>query len=763
MSLEVPPQLNSPQLTPPVDPKLAMPGPSDGEMQALGRLLEVLSVRRWWFIVTAVLVFSGAVVVTRHQKPVYRATGMLHIESAPPKVLSEMNEVVQLGTGGYLAGRQYYQAQQQILQSRDLAAIVVNHLGLATDEHFLGIKDAKEPLSQAQKQRIIATADPVGMLAARVHVEIGDESMIAKVSVEDTEPEFAQRLVNGVMQAYKDRNIDKKRGQVREAFKDLQVMRGKLEDKRNKSRDDLFRFEQAHDFSDNRRAAVNDRILALNRDLRETHAQRVRAQAEMNQLKKFRNSHDIFSNSAPGVMRDGLVGELKRRYLELEIRKRDLEATYLEHHPKVEALTKQMDQLVTLASKHVNAMYESAVQTTNAAASYEQDLETQLAKARAEDAEIREAKLQHDQLLAKAEEDRGFYEKVAKRLAETDITRDVGVNNVSVLDMATVPRSPVAPNVKLNLLVGLLLALLCGLGAALSAEAMDNTVKDRFEIEGRLGVPFLGSIPTFPNQKAEDGAPIPAGLEDLYVHFRPNSRAAEAARSVRTNLLFMRPGKPLRSLLITSGGPREGKSSTSTTIGITIASSSNRTVLVDTDMRKPRLHKIFGVASDVGLTSYILTQEPITHFTRPTDVPGLDLLPCGPLPPNPAELLHTERFREMVRELLANYDTVLFDSPPVDVVSDGLVLASLVDGVVLVAQANRTRIDEMEHTLTLLRGVNAPLMGVVTSRAAEPGTGYGYYYGKGYRRRAEYRYRYAIDPEQERKEEAERRRRRGAT
>jgi uncharacterized protein involved in exopolysaccharide biosynthesis len=158
----------------------------------------------------------------------------------------------------------------------------------------------------------------------------------------------------------------------------------------------------------------------------------------MNQLKKFRNSQDIFSNSAPGVMRDGLVGELKRRYLELEIRKRDLEATYLEQHPKVEALTKQMDQLVALASKHVNAMYESAVQTTTAATSYEQDLENQLSKAREEDAEIREAKLQHDQLFAKAEEDKGFYDKVAKRLAETDITRDIGVNNVSVLDMATV-------------------------------------------------------------------------------------------------------------------------------------------------------------------------------------------------------------------------------------------------------------------------------------------------------------------------------------
>ncbi len=731
--------------------------------ELVARAIEVLSTRRWWFILTTALVFTAAIVVTRHQKPVYRATGLLHIDSSPPKVLSEVSEVVTLGAGTYFGNRQYYQAQTQILQSRDVAQIVVNHLHLATDEHFLGIKDADPPLTREQKERAITSADPVGMLASRVLVELADDSMIAKISVEDTNPEFAQRTVNGLMQAYRDRNLDKKRGQVREAFKDLQVMRSKLEFKKDTSQNELYQYEKQNDFSENRRVATNERILALNRDWREVHAQRVRAQQEVQQLKHYRGSKDIFSASAPALMHDGLVGELKRRWLELDIRRKDLETTYLEKHPKVEAVTGQMNQIVQLGSKHVTAMYDAAVQTYSAAVALEDELFGQLQKARAEDAEIRQSKIQHDQIQARADEDKMFYEKVAKRLAETDMTRDVGVNNVSILDMATVPRAPIRPNVQLNFVIGFLLALLAGFGAALLAEMLDNTIKDRNDIEQKLRIPYLGSIPTFAPTATDEGGIVPDGRMDLYVHFRPNSRVAEAARSVRTNLLFMRPDKPLHTILITSGHPREGKTSTSTTLAITLAASSGNCILVDTDLRKPRLHKVFNMTSDVGLTNYILTSEPVTKFVRKTEVPGLDLLACGPLPPNPAEILHTERFKQLVRELMENYDTVIFDSPPVEIVSDALVLASLVDGVVLVGHADRSRRDYVASAIAALQSVNAPLLGMVLSRTSQRGSGHGYYYGKGYRRKGNaYRYRYAVDPDQERKDEAERQKRRDA-
>jgi capsular exopolysaccharide synthesis family protein len=744
--------------TPPV-PAAAAATPPQAQAQAdsaqfddlLRRGSEILRARRWWFLFTAAIVMTAAVVVVRHQKPVFRATGTLFIDMSSPKVLSDVNEVVSLGATGYFGSRAYYAAQVQILQSRDLAAIVVNRMGLARDERFLGLSDPDRALTRQQKEQIIANADPAGMLAGRVIVELPDDQMIAKVSVEDTDPEFAKDLVNAVLTAYKDRNIDQKRRVVRDAYADLRAIHRDLAEKRQKSQQALFKFEKENDLSDNRRRVVNERLSELARELNRVSTERLRAQQDLAQLKKVRGTRDIFSASAPAVMRDALVGELKRRYLELEIRRKELDSVYLDKHPKVFALTEQMDKLVALATRHVNAMVDMAQQQYQGAQGEENDLLDRFAKAKADDAEIRLTKIAHEQLIAKADEDKMFYEKVAKRLAETDLTKEVGVNNVSVLDFAVTPGAPVRPNTRLSLVLGAMLALLVGFGVAIVVDLLDNTVKDRQDVEQVLGVPYLGAIPNYVAGDIE-GPQLPDGKIDLYAYYRPNSRVAEASRSVRTNLLFMKPDKPLRSLLVTSANPREGKTSTSTTLGITLASATGRAILVDTDLRKPRMHKIFGVGNDVGLTSFILSSDTIDKFTQRTEVPGLDVLTCGPLPPNPAEILHTDRFKELVRQLNERYEAVVFDSPPVEIVSDALVLGSLVDGVVMVVYAEKSKREPVDQTLTALRSVNAHLLGIVLSRAAQRGSGYGYYYGKAYRRGTQYRYRYAADADQERKE-----------
>ena len=708
------------------------------------RGLEILVKRRWWFVFTVVAVFSVAIVVTRHQSPVYKATGLLHIDLSPPKVLSEVNEVVTLGSSGYTGVRQYYQAQIQILQSRDVAAMVVTRMGLARSEKFLGLDDKNLKITQKQKEAIMADADPTGMLSKRVLVELADDSSVAKVSIEDTDPEFAKDLANAVMQAYKDRNIDQKRRTVRDAYTDLRSIHKQLEQNKAASQQALFKFEKEHDLSENRRLAVNERLLSLSRQIREVHTTRLRAQQDTAQLKKFRGSQDIFAASAPSIMKDGLTAELTRRYLELSLKRKELETVYMEKHPKVMTVEDEMRQLVAIGSKHATSMYDAAMQQYAAAAAEEEDLIDQAKRAKEEDAEIRLTKIQHDQLIAKAEEDKMFYEKVAKRLAETDMTERVNINNISILDQAVTPRVPVRPNVQLNLLMGLLLALVAGLAVALTVDMMDNTIKTRFDVEQVLGVPYLGAIPTFSPANLEEGAKIPDNKLDLYAHFRPNSRVAEASRSVRTNLLFMRPDRPLRTLLITSANPREGKTSTSATLAITLAASTGKCILVDTDLRKPRLHKVFGVPATVGVTNYILSRDEVDNFVTHTEVPGLDILLCGPLPPNPSEILHTDRFKQLVAELQSKYETVIFDSPPVEIVSDALVIASLVDGVVIVAHCERSTRESVRSAVTSLRSVQANLMGIVLSRTSIRGAGYGYYYNGRYRR-GQYRYRYAAD------------------
>ena len=483
--------------------------------ELMRRAWDVLSLRRWWFLLSAVLTMAATVVVTRHQTPIYRATGLLHIDLAPPKVLGDVSEVVQLGSSTYYGAKAYYQAQTQIMQSRDVATMVVSRLNLARSEYFLGLTRTEAPLTQAQKEQIIANADPIGILASRVLVELGDDSAIARVSIEDADPEFAKVIANAVMEAYKDRNITRKKRVVEDAYGDLHKIHRALTGQKKSSQEALAGFEKAKDLSENRRLAVNERILQLNRDLREIHAARVRAQQEMNQLKKFRGSRDIFSASAPGIMRDTLVGELKRRYLELEIHKRELDAVYLEKHPKVETVTRQMEQLVLMAAKHVTAMFDAATQQYAAAMAQETDLAQQIDRARAEDAEIRLTKISHDQLIAKADEDKLFYDKVAKRIAETDMTKEVGVNNVMILDRAVTPRVPVRPNTRLTLVFGFMLSLLVGVAVAVVIDLLDNTIKDRADVEQIIKVPYLGAIPTFQPASPQEGLPVPEGKIDL--------------------------------------------------------------------------------------------------------------------------------------------------------------------------------------------------------------------------------------------------------
>lgn len=713
-------------------------------------VLRVIRERIWWFLLTAVLVLVSVVVVVKRQTPIYRATGVVMVEMAAPRVMGSDSDVLPLGAVSINAGRAFYQAQRQILQSRDLAAIVVNRLGLARDERFLMLNRRGSNLTRAQKDAIMATADVVGMMAARVMIESADESGVLRVSIEDPDPDLARDLTNAVLKAFRDRNIDVKKRVVKEASSDLSAIFKRLEGEKNDSQMALYNYEKEHDFSDTRRNMLNERILALSRSIRDVHVLRLRAQQEMNQLKKFRTTRDIFSASAPGLMRDGLLGELKRRYLELSVRRKELATSYLPDHPRLQAVDQQIDQLLTLAVRHVAALADSATAQFQAATAEEADLEQQLAAARAEDGEIRQAKIEHDKLQVRLDEDKMFYDKVAKRITETDITRDIGVNNINVLDLAVTPKAPVRPNMQASMAVGTLLALVLGVAVAFLIEMLDNRIRTREDVEVILGVPYLGSIPTFEPRDPGEGLPVPEDRLDLYVHFRPNSRAAEAARSIRTNLLFMRPDAPARTILITSAAAREGKSATSTTVAITLAATTGKAILVDTDLRKPRLHRLFGVpGGEGGVTSYMLSHRPVEDFVCKTEVHGLDFLPCGPVPPNPSELLHAQRFKALVAELASKYEVVIFDSSPGGLVTDPLVLASLVDGVIVVAHGESTKRDQLKHFLDSLRAVNAQLLGVVQSRTVQQGSGYRYYYAKGYRRggdRYRYQYRYQRDP-----------------
>jgi len=331
-------------------------------------------------------------------------------------------------------------------------------------------------------------------------------------------------------------------------------------------------------------------------------------------------------------------------------------------------------------------------------------------------------------------------DQVGGRERETSLAGHLKTNNVRLLDAALVPTAAISPNVGGAAGIALALGLVLGFGLAFLLEMLDSTVKSQEDVEKVAGLAFLGLVPSIPaDGAAPEVSPPPAlvdvirsGSKDLYVLTHPKSAVAECCRAIRTNLLFMSPDKLAKRLLVTSSGPQEGKSTTAINLAISMAQSGLRVVLVDTDMRRPRLHKAFEIpATSDGVSRAIVGEVELGAVIRETGVQNLWLLPCGALPPNPAELLHADRFHALVEDLASRFDRVIFDSPPLGVVTDAAILSRLTDGTILVAKAGRTSKESLRRTEHQLMASGINLLGcILNDLDLSKQGGYGYYYSR---------------------------------
>jgi capsular exopolysaccharide synthesis family protein len=240
----------------------------------------------------------------------------------------------------------------------------------------------------------------------------------------------------------------------------------------------------------------------------------------------------------------------------------------------------------------------------------------------------------------------------------------------------------------------------------------------------------LGVIPQVTS--AELGSKDDNRTRDMYVHEHPKSSIAECCRSLRTNILFSSADRELKTMVVCSANQREGKTTSVIYLGTTMAQSGQRTLLIDTDMRRPRLHKSTGVALSPGLSNLLIGDDDYDNLIKPTEVPDLYVLPCGPTPPNPAELLLTKRFETVLGELARRFDRIILDSPPIQPVTDAVVLSKRVDGVVFVVRASKTLRDELRRSARMIRDVGGSIVGVIVNELdARDSYGYGGYGGYG--------------------------------
>jgi succinoglycan biosynthesis transport protein ExoP len=542
-------------------------------------------------------------------------------------------------------------------------------------------------------------------------VEPVKDSRIVTLTTQSQSAEFAAALANAAASVYLERNLDRRLSQSQHAATWLEGEFGDLAGQLRKAEQDLVEFKRKNNIVavslEDDQNDLSSRRKRISTELTNVEVKLITLRAQRDQLNGATNLDPV--NDFNPALADNEVGmKLKELYMDQYVKMLELRSKYLEKHPAVlafearlTAIKSDLSREVDNARKTVDLQYQTL--TRQAA-----DLRNALDQATKQSLQLESRASEYNRLKRDVERLIKLTDQVGGRGQETSLASHLKTNNVRILDAAQVPAVPVSPDVPRAVAIAATVGLLLGIALSILLESLDNTVKSQEDIEKTVGLPFLGLIPSIDltsakaagpgggNHVLADGSRPTLDTKDVFVWSNPKSSVAECCRSIRTNLLFMSPDKPARTLLITSAGPQEGKTTVAVNMAITLAQSGLSVLLVDTDMRRPRLHRALGVpASADGLSKAVVGECDVVSVIRDTGIPNLSLLPCGACPPNPAELLHADRFKRIMEELVSRFDRVIFDSPPVGAVTDPAILARLTDGTIFVAKAGRTSKDAL--------------------------------------------------------------------
>ena len=696
--------------------------------------------KRWPFVVLSVIVGTAiAFVVTYREPKVYESTCQVIIEPQAPQVLPGSKDVVELGTGSYWADREFYETQYRIIQSTAVAQRTAEKLGLQFDPDY-------GPVDQASKRNL---TDLGRMVAGQVSVKPLKDSRVALITITDRKPQRAALLANTLADTYIEYNLDYKLEGARSAMAWLAEQEAELKSQLESSELKLYQFKKDRNLLavslDDKQSMLSQNLASVNNKLTELRIHILEQDAKRRMIERARNNI-AEEETLPEIRANGNIVSLRSSFVQLAKEYSDLSSKYGPEHPRMKAITAQMESIKKAYQEEIDGVLATSEKAYQQMIDNEKSLKAMMDNERKEAIELSKIEVDYKPLQRAAEQNGKMYGLIASRQKEIDTTGPMRANNVRVLERAIEPGVPVRPRPLQNLMLGLLLGLATGIGLAFAIEALDNTLKTQSDVEQFLGVPVLGLVPVIGH--APGGEPLPEELRerDLGVFMDPKSVAAECCRSIRTNILFMSPDRPLKTLVVTSPSPQEGKTTTAINLGVTMAEAGGRVLLVDTDMRRPRLHRSFGVSNHTGISTVTVGKSTIEEAIKRTDVPNLDVLPCGPVPPNPSELLHTDRFAAVLADCAKLYDRIILDSPPTSAVTDPAVLGNLADGVVLVVKAAETTRDSAMHARRQLTGAKARLCGVIVNAIdfSNPAYGYDYYYRNYYR----YGYTYGSEPDQ---------------
>ena len=711
--------------------------------------------------------------------PLFTAETTVLIERQTPQVLNIQDATT---IAPYWDEYDYYKTQYEILRSRTLATQVVRENALTQ----LGESSHSEsqmyrllPFWEGAKTLLTATVEPAATALSsppspeeRKPANVTRASVDAYLGMLDVQPvrhtrlvqivfrtpvpELSARLANLHADAYIHQGLQLRTQASSEAEKFLEEKLAELKERLEKSEEALnhYRRDKGIISLDDKENIVVERLSDLNNLLTQAEAERIGLEAQVQLL--YTRSYD----SLPAVMNSVPIQALREQLARLDRERVQLAVQFKEKYPGLVQLEAQIAQTRQWLKDEIYTVASGLESSYLTALARERELRKKMEEQKSTTLGLKDASVTYAILAREVDTNRQLYDNVLQRMKEIRVVSELRTSNVSIIDKAESPTVPSSPNKKRRLMLGMLFGMIGGIGLAFFFEYLDNTLKTPEEAERYLQLPNLSVVPDFTQSSLLSRYALPHALrrvleqkkrrsdeggEELHAQIvkkgdpaavtrQPAPIISEAYRILRAAMLLSRPGEPPRKILFTSATQGEGKTTTVGNVAIAFAQMGVKVLVIDSDLRRSRFHTIFEVENQPGLTEFLTGQKAMEDVILSTTIENLFVMSCGTTPPNPAELVGSQKMADTLTELRANYDYIFLDAPPVIPVSDAILLSSMVDGVVLVVGGQKTPKRLVRNARKRLGAAQAKILGVVLNRVNLHSGDYSdyYYYYRSY-------------------------------
>jgi len=705
--------------------------------------LDTLIRRKSLVLACLLFFFSVIALYTFIVTPQFKAMGILSVSSQSDK-LTKFEDVESTS----LKSMEFLETQVKMMQSEQLALRVITRMDLTNNPDFNKKEEAGSDEAQVKGLfdslksfiRPEEDLDTLSLLDEEVQERIiVDESLerfkelfivnpvtnteLIEVSFISVSPALAAEVANTAMDEFINMHMDGRLKASQDAGQFLGKQIESAQIKLEKSELELQAFAKKIGIVslDPKQNLTMRQLEELNDALAKARSSRIVLEARYLQLNSPESKGNLFR-----MVENTLIQELKRQQSTLLAEYKQLSTTFKQGYPRMLQLKAQMDEIEQRIQAEKNAIFDSVRDEYETAKKTEEYLATRTEEQKQKAMELEEKATQYKIFAREVGTNKIIYQSLLQRSKEIEATLGSSVTNIQVVDTARAPLYPVKPRVIINLLLGLILGLFSGVGAAFLLEFFDNTIKNPDEMIDRFGIPVLGLIP-FDKTGVHDRKTM-----SLKFFNEPRSPVSEAVRTTMTSVRLSVADDPPKIILLTSILANAGKSSLSSNACLSYLSEDEKSLLIDVDLRKPSLHHVFkGGTKGKGLSSLLSGIAEISDVITPTDFPGLDFISSGPLPPNPAELLSSKRMRHFLQGVSKQYDRIILDGPPYQGFAEILVLSHMVDGVILIAVEGETPREGVKYFARAVRNVGGRIIGTIINKSGEK-KGYGSYSGYKY-------------------------------